>query len=90
MIHVICTIKGFSIADEAKKKKCQSLTHVRLFVTPWPVACQAPLSVGFSRQEYCSGLSFPSPEDFPDPGIKSGSLALQAHSLPSELSGKQK
>jgi len=59
-------------------------------VTPWTGACQAPLSVEFSRQEYWSGLPFPSPGDLPDPGIKSGSLALQADSSPSELPGKQK
>ena len=47
--------------------------HVRLFVTPWSIARQAPLSLGFSRQEYWSGLPFSSPGDLPDPGIKSGS-----------------
>ena len=47
-------------------------------MTPWTVACQAPLSMGFSRQEYWSGLSFPSPGDLPDPGIEPGSSALQA------------
>ena len=52
------------------------LSHVQLFVTPWTVAHQAPLSVGFSRQEYWSGLPFPSPGDLPDPGIKSTSPAL--------------
>ena len=62
----------------------QSLSHVRLFVTPWTVAHQAPLSMGFSRQEYWSGLRFPSPRDFPDLGIKPGSPALQAYSLLSE------
>ena len=41
-----------------------SLSHVQLYVTPWTVACQAPLSVGFSRQEYQSGLPFPSPEQW--------------------------
>ena len=51
---------------------------------PWTVACQSPLSMGFSRQEYWSGLSFPSPEDLPDPGIKPMSPALQADSLPAE------
>ena len=56
-------------------------------MTPWTVACQAPLSMGFSRQEYWSGLPFPSPGDFPDPGIKLGSPALQADSLLSEPSG---
>ena len=45
------------------------LSHVRLFATPWSVAHQAPLSTGFSRQEYWSGLPFPSPGDLPDPGI---------------------
>ena len=48
------------------------------------VACQAPLSIGFSRQEYWSGLPFPSPGDFPDPGIEPGSPALQADALTSE------
>ena len=53
----------------------QSL-FAQLFVTPWTVAHQAPLSVGFSRQEYWSGLPFPSPEDLPDPGIEPMSPAL--------------
>ena len=57
-------------------------------VTPWTVAFQPPLSMGFSRQEYWSGLPFPSPRDLPDPGIKPGSPALQAVSLPNELRGK--
>ena len=52
------------------------------------VAHQAPLSMEFSRQEYWSGLPFPSPGDLPDPGIEPGSLALQADSLLSEPSGK--
>ena len=56
--------------------------------TPWTVACQAPLSMGFSRQEYWSGLPFPSLEDLPDLGIEPGSSALQADSLPTELQGK--
>ena len=51
-------------------------------VTPWTVACQASLSMGFSRQEYWSELSFPSPEDLPDPGNEARSPALQADSLP--------
>ena len=46
------------------------LSHIWLFVTAWAVACQAPLSMGFSRQEYWSGLPFPSPGDHPDPGIE--------------------
>ena len=59
-------------------------------MTLWTVACQAPLSMGFSRQKYWSGLPFPPPGDLPDPGIKLGSLALQADSLPTELWGKPK
>ena len=58
------------------------------FVTPWAVACQAPLPMGFSRQEYWSGLLFLSLRDLPDPGIEPGSPALQAVSLPTELWGK--
>ena len=64
--------------------KVKLLSHVRLFVTPWTVAYQAPLSMGFSRQEYWSGVPFPSPVDLPDPGIEPGSSALQANALPSE------
>ena len=62
----------------------KSLSCVQLFVTPWTVARQAPLSMGFSRQEYWSGLPFPSPGDLPNPGIELGSAALQADALPSE------
>ena len=54
------------------------LSHVWRFVTPWTVACQAPLSMGFSRQEYWSGLPFPPPRDLYDPGIKPTSLASPA------------
>ena len=52
------------------------LSHVQLFAIPWTVALQAPLSMEFSRQEYCSGLPFPSPGDCPDPGIEPTSSAL--------------
>ena len=55
---------------------------------PWTVAYQAPLSMGFSRQEYWSGLPFPSPGDLPDPGIKPGSPRLEADALTSEPPGK--
>ena len=55
--------------------------------TPWTVILQAPLSMGFFRQEYWCGLPFPSPRDLPDPGIKPGSPALQEESLPSEPPG---
>ena len=72
------------------KVKVKLLSRVRLFATPWTVAYQAPLSMGFSRQEYWSGLPFPSPGDLPDPGIEPGSPALQADALTSEPPGKQK
>ena len=58
--------------------KVKSLSCVRLFATPWTVAHQAPPSMGFSRQEYWSGLPFPSPGDLPDPGIELRSPTLQA------------
>ena len=66
----------------------QLLGCVWLSVTPWTVAHQAPLSMEFSRQEYWSGLPFPSPGDLPDPGIERGSPALQAEALQSEPPGK--
>ena len=68
----------------------KSLSHVRLFATPWTVAYQAPLSMGFSRQEYWSELPFPSPGDLPNPGIEAGSPALQTDALPSEPPGKHR
>ena len=64
--------------------KVKLLSRVRLFGTLWTVARHAPLSMGFSGQEYWSGLPFPSPEDLPDPGIEPKSPALQAAALPSE------
>ena len=64
------------------------LSRVRLFVSAWTIACQAPLSMEFSRQEYWSRLPFPSPGNLPDPGIESRSPALQADSLQSETPGK--
>ena len=60
-------------------------SHVRLFATPWTVACKAPLSMEFSRQEHWSGLPCPSPADLPHPGIEPGSpesSEWQADSLP--------
>ena len=68
--------------------KVKLLSCVRLFETPWTVAHQAPLSMGFSRQEYWSGVPFPSPGDLPNPGIKPGSPALRADVLSSEPPGK--
>ena len=71
---------------------CAVLTHsvVSDSATPWTVACQSPLSMEFSSQEYWSGLPCPSPGDLPNPGIEPRSPALQADSLPSELSAKPK
>ena len=66
----------------------KSLSRVRLFATPWTVAYQAALSMGFSRQECWSGLPFPSPGDLPDPGIEPGSPTLQADALLSEPPGR--
>ena len=66
-------------------------SRVQLFVTLWTIAHQAPLSMGFSRQEYWSGLPFPPLENLPDPGIEPASLAtptLQADSLPLSPQGK--
>ena len=65
-----------------------SLSRVQLFVTSCTVAYQAPLYMGFSRQEYWGGLPFPSWGDLPDPGIEPGSPTLHADSLPYEPPGK--
>ena len=68
----------------------QSLSRNQPFLTPWTVAQQALLSMGFSGQEYWNGLPFPSPEDLPDRGIEPGHSTLQADSLSSEPPGKPK
>ena len=65
--------------------KVKSLSHVRLFATLWTVTYKAPPSMGFSRQEYWSGLPFPSPGNLPDPGIELGSPALRAEVWPKRL-----
>ena len=70
------------------KVKVKSLSRVRLFATPWTVDYQASLSMEFSRQEYWSGLPFPSLGDLPNPGIEPGSPTLWADALPSEPPGK--
>ena len=71
-----------------ERKKVKSLSRVRFFTTPWTVAYHAPLSMGFSRQEYWSGVPLPSPGDLPHPGIEPSSPALQADALLSEPPGK--
>ena len=65
-----------------------SVNPCSVFATPWTVASQALLSMEVSRQEYWSGLPFPSPGDLPNTGIKSRSPALQVDSLPSQQPGK--
>ena len=72
------------IAPVPKKVKVKKWSRVPLFATPWTVAYQASPSMGFSRQEYWSGLPLPSPGDLPDPGIEPGSPALEADTLTSE------
>ena len=75
--------KGTNSSESKKeRKKVKSLSRVRLFVTPWTVTYQAPPSMGFSRQEYWSGLPFPSQGDLPDPEIEPASPVLQPDSLP--------
>ena len=78
---------GVGAGKVRKKVKVKSLSHVRLFAIPWSVVYQASLSMGFSRQEYWSGLPFPSLGNLPDPGIDPRSPALQADALPSEPPG---
>ena len=70
-------------------KKVKSLSRVQHFVTPWTVAYQAPPSMEFSKQEYWSGLLFPSAGDLPDPEIEPRSPTLQADVLPSEPPGNK-
>ena len=82
--QVLCFCSAFNFLQ---RKKVKLLSHVRLFATPWTVAYQAPLSMGFSRQGYQSGLPFPSPGDLPNPGIEPASPTLQADTLPSEPPG---
>ena len=71
-----------------KWSEVKSLSRVSLFATPWTVAYQGPLFMGFSRQEYWSGVPFLSPEDIRNPGIEPMFPALQADCLPSEPPGK--
>ena len=88
LLHIrltLCFLISADVAQKRLKVKVKSLSHVQLFATPWTVAHQASLSTGFSRQEYWSGLPFPSPGDLPNPGIEPGSPALQADALTSEL-----
>ena len=74
MINFCWGIVGLQYCVSFNMCACCRLSRVQLFATPWTVAQQAPLSVGFSRQEYWSGLSFPPPGDLPDPEIEPASL----------------
>ena len=72
----------------AEMKGACVLSRVQLFATPWTVARQAPLSMGFPRQGYWSGLPFPDPGDLSNPGIKLASLALAGRFFTTEPRGK--
>ena len=88
-ISLLLKAPGFpSLLEDKEGKKVNSLSCVRFFATPWTVAYQAPLSMGFSRQEYWSGMPFPSPGGLPDPGIEPRSPELEADTLTSEPPGK--
>ena len=78
----LCVKEGLVVGGGLVAKSCLTLA------IPWTVACQAPLSMGFSRQEYWSGLPFPSPGGLPNPGIEPRSPALEADALTSEPPGK--
>ena len=80
----------FSILDARGNYLMKLLSRVRLFATPWTVAHQAPLSMGFSRQEYWSGLLCSPPGDLPDPGMKPASPALAGGLLTTEPLGRPK
>ena len=83
MVHFAVLLKLTQHFKSTMKVNAKALSCVRL-CDPWTVAYKAPPSMGFSRQEYWSGLSFPAPGDLPDPGIEPGSPTLQADALPSE------
>ena len=82
--------QGLKIPDIIFSPDFLSISHsvASDFVPPWTVAHQAPLFMGFPRQEYWSGLPFPSPGDLPDPGVEPRCPALQMDSIPSEPPGK--
>ena len=77
MARIFLQLNLEAVKGKKKKKKVKLLSRVRLFATPWTVANQAPPSMGFSRQQYWSGVPLPSPGDLPDPGVEpAGSPAL--------------
>ena len=82
-----CGKKAWGDGDTDKEAHTQSFNHVRLFATPWTIAHQAPLSMGFSRQQYQSGLPFPPPGDTPNTGIEPASPELAGGSPTTEHLG---
>ena len=80
----------FKIEVWGKKERRRSTNSCPTLVIPWTVACQVPLSMGFSRQEYWSGLPLPSPGELSDPGIEPRVPTLQADTLPTELCRKHR
>ena len=90
MIRIKSDLYGVRKGNKEHVRVCvlSHCSHVRLCETLWAAACQAPLSLGFSRQEYWSGLPFPPPGDFLYPGIEPVSSALQVDSLPLAPPGK--
>ena len=89
LVHLPECCEANLCTQDCSKGKVRSLSRVRL-CDPWPVAHQAPPPMEFSRQEYRSGLPFPSPGDLPNPGIEPGSPTLRVDALPSEPPGNPK
>ena len=86
--QVICISASFPLRASLVAQRESECEVAQSCPTTWTIAYQAPLSMGFSRQECWSGLPFPSPGDLLDPGIEPGCPALQADALPSEPPGK--
>ena len=86
-LYLLIDSEYFMKSKALEWEEVKLLSCVRLFATPWTVAYQASPSLGFSREEYWSGLPFPSPGDLPDPGIEPGPPALEADALTSEPPG---
>ena len=89
-VALVCFSNSSEAEDPHFHPVGESLSQVQLFGTLWTVACQAPLSMEFSRQEYWSEFPFPSPGALPDPGFKPRFPGLQAYPLPSEPLAAQK
>ena len=87
-VNIIKQSKGFPMVFQNKAGKKSLKSYVLCFAQSYPTLCQAPLSMGFSRGEYWSGLPCPPPGDLPNLGIKPSSLKLQVNSLPSMTPGK--